>query len=293
MFIQEFERKAFHQALVIKEGADFPFTDLQIMIRDLEMYSFGEYIHEEELRIIVEEGFGRVFLAFDGTQHPHQLVSYQVILFKEYGDKDGEIEHRLQPVLEQRRQTDNLVMHDDVHFDETTTIYFHLIGTRLGFEGLGISSRLKKEAIHRLTPEQKNKIKKVCIRINNAASLLVNMKVLGVLPTGFKPIDRSMIGSRETNFNLETIPSVLPMLDAVMVKEFLDQGIIQLVTNDEKPIKNKLLIPFKVGDQSDLADGILESRLRKIMDSGYQIKGVFKASDLNQAGDSFFYAEMD
>lgn len=44
-----------HRALIIKDESNFSFEDLKTMVRDLEMSSFGEYIHEEELRMIVEK----------------------------------------------------------------------------------------------------------------------------------------------------------------------------------------------------------------------------------------------
>jgi hypothetical protein len=182
-------------------------------------------------------------------------------------------------------------MHDDVHFDEETTIYFHLIGTRKGYEGLGISSKLKQTAVNRLTPEQQRKKRKVCVRINNASSLAVNMKVLGVLPVSFKPVDLTLIGSRETNFNLETVPGIKPEFDHDKVKAAYRNSLVQLVDQITPLTADKLLIPFTAGGQSDLEDKVLEGRIKQAMDSGYLIRGIFKGDELGLTGDSYFYAE--
>jgi ribosomal protein S18 acetylase RimI-like enzyme len=281
---QNFDRGLFQDTLSIKTDADFTFDELCPLIRDLEEASFGEYIHEEELRLITEEGYGKVFMAFDNSEPTPRLVGYQVVLLKEY---DKATEARLQPLLQERRAVDNTVMHDDVHFDPNTTVYFHLIGTRKGYEGRGIASRLKQEAIQALSPEDREKKRKVCIRVNNLPSLAVNMKVLGVCPTSLKPVDYSIIGSRETNFNLETIEGTAPIFDPEHIKTR------EIMSNSTQnvPEGKSFLVPIDEGGQKDLEDGVVEKLMGKIFEQGYIVRGLFKGKDLSLEGDSYFYCE--
>lgn len=150
---------------------------------------------------------------------------------------------------------------------------------------------MKKEALTRLTHEQREKTRKVCIRINNPSSMAVNMKVLGVIPTGFKAIDHSMIGSRETNFNMETVVDIEPFFNAYLIKEWLIKGKVKVFLTNVSINDSKVLIPFNAGDQGDLEDGVLEQNLKSVMKTHY-IKGIFRASDLGLKGDSYFYAEV-
>jgi hypothetical protein len=249
-------------------------------IHQLEEHSFGAYIHDEELRLIVEKGFGQIYLAFDGNK----LVGYQVVLYKQYGDPDGDVESFLQPILREARKTDNKVMHDDVHFDEQKQVYFHLIGTEPLYQNLGVSAKLKQYAINNMPAEQREKQRLVCIRINNLPSIRVNMKMLGVCMTSLKPIDASIIGSRETNFNATSDINVVPLLNPQEVTTR------EIFTDPQAmPSAAEFLIPVSNGEEPALAASNLTKLIENAFALGYVVRGVFKASELDMDGDSYFY----
>jgi hypothetical protein len=163
-------------------------------------------------------------------------------------------------------------------------VYFHLIGTEPHYQNKGVSTKLKQYALRNMPAIHANKEKYVCIRINNLPSIKVNMRALGVCLTSLKPIDRSMIGSRETNFNATSSSDYFPILDPSIIKTrevFVDINQI--------PNSSKFLIPVKNGEESDLKNTNTKKLLQKAFENGYIVTGLFRAQELNISGDSYFY----
>lgn len=249
-------------------------------LQDIEDRSFGVHIIEKEFQLIVNEGFGEIFFAYE----KEIIVGYIAVLFKEYNKK---VENILQPLLSDAKKRGERIMHDDVHFDENKYVYFHLVGIDTNFHNKGVGSTLTQFMYDRIKQTFPNKQIKVCIRINNLPSIRMCMKELKTCMTSLKPNNWNIIGSVESNFNATTSDSYTPRLQPPQ------KQLKTYITLQEMPSKSEFLIPVKYGEERDLKQDNPDifAKLEKIFDAEYIITGLFKATELGLTGESYFLCE--
>ncbi len=105
------------------------------IITKIEDKSFGVHIIRKELELIIEKGWGDIFLAYD----QNTPIAYFAVLYKEY---DKEVESQLQPTLQKKKSNNESVMHDDVTFDENKYIYLHLLGVIKDYQNKKVGREL-------------------------------------------------------------------------------------------------------------------------------------------------------
>lgn len=119
-------------------------------IQKVELLSFGCNIVDKEYDLIFNKGWGDVFIAeLDGT-----IIGYQVVLYRGY-DKD--VENLLQPLIKEEEEKGKSIFHDDVIFDETKYVYFHLLGVFPDYQNTGVGKMLIKYSSLNLPDEHKDK----------------------------------------------------------------------------------------------------------------------------------------
>lgn len=165
-------------------------------ILSVEKAAFGVSIHPEEMRQILEDKIGLVYVARETSTN--KIIGYQTILFKNPNEK------KLQPLL---RDSKSRYMHDDIHLiEEGKEAYLHLLGVLPEFQGKGIAKALLKYVYDELS-KRFERITSI-IRINNIASMYAVMNVTGAYIDSFQELsqerskDPLFLGSKETNLNL-------------------------------------------------------------------------------------------
>lgn len=239
--------------------------------------SFGSHSIREEIRLILEKGFGDIFLCYEKDKP----VAYLALLYKEFDEK---VESVLQPLISSAKEKGESIFHDDVRFDENKYVYLHLLGVMKGSQGKGIATKLVRYIKGTLEEEHPNKQLKTCIRINNLPSIKVCMKELGFCMVGMKPNNWDMHGSVETNFNGVTNDNLKPVLSLENTSK-----IKYKVYDERMPSTERFLLPVSYGDEEDLKDGKIKTKVERIFKEGYVIIGLFKASEFDLDGDSYFY----
>lgn len=236
-------------------------SDYQV-ITSIEDQSFGVYIIPEELELIVEKGYGDIYIAYEGDLS----IAYLAVLYKEY---DKTVEDYLQPILKKRKEFGEKVMHDDVEFDSNQYVYFHLLGVISEFQSKGVGQELLRYVKSEVLKKYPEKNLKACIRVNNLPSIAVCMKELDMYMESIKGNNWDIFGSKETNFNAIGKKDNKPVF-----KNVVDEAVVKL--GDGIPDLEQFLIPVVFGEEEKLVDGKLKERVIEIFKEGYIIKGLVR-----------------
>jgi GNAT superfamily N-acetyltransferase len=242
-------------------------------ITSIEDKSFGVHIIPEESELIIEKGYGDIYIAYE-DELP---IAYLAVLYKEY-DKDTE--DYLQPIIKDRKDNGEKVMHDDVLFDSNQYVYFHLLGVISEYQSKGIGQELLRYVKAQVLAKFPEKKLKACIRINNLPSIAVCMKELGMYMESIKENNWDIFGSIETNFNAIGSKGNKPVFKNVVEDMVVNLG-------DDIPDYEQFLIPVENGEEDMLIDGKLKEMLIDVFKEGYVIKGLVR-----EGGKSYFYLLM-
>lgn len=230
--------------------------------------SFGVHIIDEEIQLIWDEDLGEIYFAKDGDHY----VGYLVVLLKPY---DQDVETYLQPILRQRKEKGEKIMHDDVEFDPSKYVYFHLLGVINDYQSKGVGKFLLREITTLVSSRYPKKKIKVCIRINNLPSIRVCMHELKVYLESIKPNRYEIIGSVESNFNAIGNHTNNPILDFEHVCRYEIVNIKADITSDLE----KFLIPVEYGEEDVLEDGQLKGLLTDVFNMNYHVVGLVRNKD--------------
>lgn len=247
-----------------------------LRLKDITTQCFEGHLVDDEVKLIVEEGWGKGWVAeINGT-----VVGCSLWLYKPF---TSEIENRLQPRIIEALTNKEAIFHDHVEFDESTTIYYHLIVIDSLHQNQGIGKALTSYCLSQLP---QNKKVKTCVRINNIASIKILMKFLGVCLIELKPRRTDIFDSLDINANAIQVAGIKPTFNP----NTISTRIIYQNLN-EFPDTDSFLLPVNDGTQDDLeteTGKILVDKITKIFELGFLINGVFKGSDLGLEGDHYF-----
>ena len=228
----------------------------------VEKECFGGNLIKEEYDLIFNKGWGIVYVA----EKNNEIVGYHVVLLNEY---DDDVETKLQPLIIKTQSSGIKVFHDDVHFDSTKYVYFHLLGVLPTYQSLGIGKQLLKFSSENLPSKDKAKRIKGIVRVNNLASMKICWKILGLCATSLKPNPTDIFGTEETYMYVES----------GLNKDKLDnKKVFELpIMEDKLPSAKDFLLPIISGEESELFvhnTNILE-KMAKVFSEGYIIDGVY------------------
>jgi hypothetical protein len=136
----------------------------------------------------------------------------------------------------------------------------------------------------RKTPKHLEKL--ALVRINNLPSIRILMKELRMGTAKLQKIDKSIIGSKETNFVMTS--HIPPLLDSEKI-----QSLPLIQREDMIREHREILIPISDGEEEDLNDNS-RSLFANLFRLGFAIKGLYRSDELGLRLDkSCFYCVRD